>query len=193
MKHAAVDRFVTPDEFEDYARMARAKGFLLVSATPLTRSSYHADHDFAAAAPPRRAAASWPAPDRMPTHAEKRILRYTPEQLFDLVADVRRYPEFLPWCVGARVDLQHRDEAGRRPHHRLQDVPRDLPQPRSRWSGRDHVHGAVPERALPLPEQPVALHPGRAGHASSSSSSTSSSAPACCRRSSAPSSTRRCG
>jgi lipoyl synthase len=47
-KHAAVDRFVTPEEFEDYARMARAKGFLLVSATPLTRSSYHADRDFAA-------------------------------------------------------------------------------------------------------------------------------------------------
>jgi coenzyme Q-binding protein COQ10 len=39
----------------------------------------------------------------MPTHAEKRILRYTPDQLYQLVADVRRYPEFLPWCVGARV------------------------------------------------------------------------------------------
>lgn len=39
----------------------------------------------------------------MPTHAEKRILPFTPEQLFDLVADVRRYPEFLPWCVGARI------------------------------------------------------------------------------------------
>jgi lipoic acid synthetase len=48
VKHAAVDRFVEPAEFEDYARMARAKGFLLVSATPLTRSSYHADQDFAA-------------------------------------------------------------------------------------------------------------------------------------------------
>ncbi|MCB4821452.1 lipoyl synthase [Roseicella aerolata] len=48
VKHAAVDRFVTPDEFGDYARMARSKGFLLVSATPLTRSSYHADRDFAA-------------------------------------------------------------------------------------------------------------------------------------------------
>ncbi|MEN0074245.1 MAG: lipoyl synthase [Paracraurococcus sp.] len=48
VKHAAVDRFVTPDEFEDYARMARGKGFLLVSATPLTRSSYHADRDFVA-------------------------------------------------------------------------------------------------------------------------------------------------
>jgi lipoic acid synthetase len=48
VKHAAVDRFVTPDEFSDYASIARAKGFLLVSATPLTRSSYHADADFAA-------------------------------------------------------------------------------------------------------------------------------------------------
>jgi lipoic acid synthetase len=48
VKHAAVDRFVTPEEFEDYASAARGKGFLLVSATPLTRSSYHADRDFAA-------------------------------------------------------------------------------------------------------------------------------------------------
>ena len=47
VKHAAVDRFVTPDEFAEYASIARAKGFLLVSATPLTRSSYHADADFA--------------------------------------------------------------------------------------------------------------------------------------------------
>jgi coenzyme Q-binding protein COQ10 len=39
----------------------------------------------------------------MPTHRETRVLPYTPEQIFDLVADVERYPEFLPWCVGARV------------------------------------------------------------------------------------------
>ncbi len=47
VKHAAVDRFVAPDEFAEYAAMARSKGFLMVSATPLTRSSYHADADFA--------------------------------------------------------------------------------------------------------------------------------------------------
>jgi len=46
-KHAAVDRFVTPDEFAELASLARAKGFLMVSASPLTRSSYHADADFA--------------------------------------------------------------------------------------------------------------------------------------------------
>jgi lipoic acid synthetase len=46
-KHAPVDRFVTPEEFEYYARMAKVKGFLMVSASPLTRSSYHAGEDFA--------------------------------------------------------------------------------------------------------------------------------------------------
>lgn len=46
-KHAAVDRFVTPEEFESYTRLAKAKGFLMVSASPLTRSSHHAGRDFA--------------------------------------------------------------------------------------------------------------------------------------------------
>jgi lipoic acid synthetase len=46
-KHAEVKRFVPPDEFEGLARVARAKGFLMVAASPLTRSSYHADEDFA--------------------------------------------------------------------------------------------------------------------------------------------------
>lgn len=44
--HAPVDRFVTPDEFEYYARQARVKGFLQVASSPLTRSSYHAGKDF---------------------------------------------------------------------------------------------------------------------------------------------------
>ena len=46
-RHAAIDRFVTPEEFEEYASFARGKGFLLVASTPLTRSSYHAGDDFA--------------------------------------------------------------------------------------------------------------------------------------------------
>ena len=46
-KHAPVDRFVTPQEFGEYAALARGKGFLLVASTPLTRSSYHAGEDFA--------------------------------------------------------------------------------------------------------------------------------------------------
>ncbi|MEE4211238.1 MAG: lipoyl synthase [Parvularcula sp.] len=46
-KHAAVDRFVTPEEFKRYEVIARSKGFLMVSASPLTRSSHHAGDDFA--------------------------------------------------------------------------------------------------------------------------------------------------
>jgi coenzyme Q-binding protein COQ10 len=46
----------------------------------------------------------------MPTHAEQRVLPYTPEQLFDLVADIERYPEFLPWCVGARIKSRKGNE-----------------------------------------------------------------------------------
>ncbi|GGB75162.1 lipoyl synthase [Glycocaulis alkaliphilus] len=55
-KHAAVDRFVTPDEFKGYETIARAKGFLMVSASPLTRSSYHAGEDFARLRDAREAA-----------------------------------------------------------------------------------------------------------------------------------------
>jgi coenzyme Q-binding protein COQ10 len=39
----------------------------------------------------------------MPTHAEKRVLPYKPEQMYDLVADIEKYPEFLPWCLAARI------------------------------------------------------------------------------------------
>ena len=46
-KHAEVKAFIEPAAFESYARIAKTKGFLLVSATPLTRSSHHAGEDFA--------------------------------------------------------------------------------------------------------------------------------------------------
>ena len=46
-KHAAIDRFWTPDEFKALETSAYAKGFLMVSASPLTRSSHHAGDDFA--------------------------------------------------------------------------------------------------------------------------------------------------
>ena len=46
-KHHKVDRFITPEEFASYEKAAFRKGFLMVSATPLTRSSYHAGDDFA--------------------------------------------------------------------------------------------------------------------------------------------------
>ncbi len=46
-KHHPLDRYYTPKEFDDLGTIAKAKGFLLVSSSPLTRSSYHADEDFA--------------------------------------------------------------------------------------------------------------------------------------------------
>ncbi|SLN54595.1 type II toxin-antitoxin system RatA family toxin [Oceanibacterium hippocampi] len=45
----------------------------------------------------------------MPTHAEKRVLPYSPDQMFELVAAIDRYPEFLPWCVGARIRKREGD------------------------------------------------------------------------------------
>ena len=45
----------------------------------------------------------------MPTHAEQRVLPYTQEQLFALVADVEHYPEFLPWCVASRIRRREGD------------------------------------------------------------------------------------
>jgi lipoyl synthase len=57
-KHAEVKRFWTPDEFRALEAIARAKGFLMVSANPLTRSSYHAGEDFARLRQAR--AAAWP-------------------------------------------------------------------------------------------------------------------------------------
>ena len=46
----------------------------------------------------------------MPTHAERQIVPYSPEQIFDLVADVGSYPKFLPWCTGARIRSKNGNE-----------------------------------------------------------------------------------
>ncbi len=62
-KHHQVVRFVTPEEFGSYATVGAAKGFLLVSATPLTRSSHHAGEDFAALKAARLAKAGAPSID----------------------------------------------------------------------------------------------------------------------------------
>ncbi len=45
----------------------------------------------------------------MTSHSEQRIVPFSPEQLFELVADVERYPDFLPWCVGARIRSKHNE------------------------------------------------------------------------------------
>ena len=47
IKHHPLEKYYSPEEFEELKKIAEAKGFLLVSSSPLTRSSYHADEDFA--------------------------------------------------------------------------------------------------------------------------------------------------
>lgn len=69
----------------------------------------------------------------MPTHAEERLLPYEVEQLFDLVADIERYPEFLPWCVGARI-RERRDD------YILGDLLIGWRMVRERFTSRVHLY-----------------------------------------------------
>ena len=75
----------------------------------------------------------------MPTHAEKKTLPYTPEQLFELVADVEKYPEFLPWCIGSRISK-------REGHVFYNDIVVGYKMVREKFSSRvtctrpDHIH-----------------------------------------------------
>ena len=104
-KHAAVDRFVPPEEFAALERTAYAKGFLMVSASPLTRSSYHAGDDFAKLRAARQAGnAGARRHERFRT--TKRVA-HSADDMFALVADVERYPQFVPLCE--RLVLKERE------------------------------------------------------------------------------------
>jgi coenzyme Q-binding protein COQ10 len=46
----------------------------------------------------------------MPTHSETRILPYSAEQMFNLVMEIDKYPEFLPWCIGARINSKSKND-----------------------------------------------------------------------------------
>lgn len=74
----------------------------------------------------------------MPVHAEKRKLPYTPRQLYDLVADVKRYPEFLPWCLAARIK-SHEDNII------LADLVIGFKMLRERFTSRVELHEEDPE------------------------------------------------
>ena len=100
-KHHAVMRYVPPDEFAGYEKVAYTKGFLMVSASPLTRSSHHAGDDFAKLQAAR--AAIVPLSVAMPRFSSKRRVHHTAPQMFDLVADVERYPEFVPLCQSLKI------------------------------------------------------------------------------------------
>ena len=116
----------------------------------------------------------------MPTHAEERVLPYTPEQLFALVADIERYPEFLPWCVGARIKE-------RRPDLIVADLIIGFRMFRERFTSRVSLDPPRAHRRrlcrgpVPLPEQPLDLHARSPGAAASAFLSISNSSRACCR------------
>ena len=113
-RHHQVERFVEPAEFEGYARIGPRQGLphgLGLAADPLVlpcRRRFRAP-----ARGPQRPARGRCDRSRlrpaMPTHAEKRVLPYRPEQLYELVAGVDRYPEFLPWCKAARITRREGD------------------------------------------------------------------------------------
>ncbi|PTQ10244.1 ubiquinone-binding protein [Sphingomonas oleivorans] len=69
----------------------------------------------------------------MPRHIETRHLPYTPEQMFDLVADVPRYPEFLPWVAAVRVKSD-------RPHEMVADLVVGFKAIRERFTSRVRKH-----------------------------------------------------
>ena len=191
IKHAAVDRFVTPEEFAEYAALARGKGFLLVSATPLTRSSYHADADFACAARGPRGSRLRGDDDTTDAHPRRAPDRSVPARPALRSGGRRRQVSAVPALVRRRAGAQpHRARTGRRPHHRLRPVSRNLHQPRHPRSATPG-ESALRKRPVPLPEQPVGVPRPTRRAARWTSSSTSNSAAASCRRRSASCSTRR--
>ena len=114
-KHHPVVRFVPPDEFKSLETVAYAKGFLMVSASPLTRSSHHAGEDFArlkAARLMAHGARAHRLLTFMPTFSTKRRVRHSAADMFDLVADVERYPEFVPLCRDLKVRQRTPEEEG---------------------------------------------------------------------------------
>ena len=96
VKHFPLDRYYTPDEFKDLGDIAKAKGFLLVSSSPLTRSSYHADEDFAKLQQNRI------KQSLMPKASVKRLIECK-KDLINLVLDIEKYPEFVPFCFDAKI------------------------------------------------------------------------------------------
>ena len=130
-KHHAVMRYVTPDEFAGYEKVAYTKGFLMVSASPLTRSSHHAGDDFAKLQAARAALSALSA--EMPRFSSKRRVHHSAQQMFDLVADVERYPEFVPLCQSLKIRQRtpqarrHRDR--RRRHDGVVQAGAGSPSP----------------------------------------------------------------
>src|SRR5579875_723826 len=160
-RHHPVARFVPPEEFAGYKSVALGKGFLLVSASPLTRSSYHAGEDFARLRAARAKALA--ATEQPLRHAEPQ--RTARAALYGrAVVSARRrgralsrVPALVPWRTYLRAPPgPHR----RRTRRRLSPFARTLclaRHPRSAAPHRRDLSG----RAVRLSQQSLGLHPGR--------------------------------
>ena len=92
-KHHTVERFVPPEEFDMFKRQGQGKGFLLVAASPLTRSSHHAGDDFHGCGRHADAASGGKAGAVMKVHSEQRSC---PCRTSELVSDVASTPGSCP-------------------------------------------------------------------------------------------------
>ena len=154
-RHAKVEEFVTPQAFEAYAAIARAKGFLLVAASPLTRSSYHAGDDFRemqaraqrAAGAGERADAASQRDEASSVHA-RAIVRSRRRR-----RPLRRVPAV---GGGGARPLVERDGDGRRPGRRLQRLQGALHQPRHQGAAGAYLRRLY-RRAAQISEERVAL------------------------------------
>ena len=194
-RHARVEEFVTPQAFSAYGAIARAKGFLLVAASPLTRSSYHAGDDFAKMKAAREAKLADSASEAgsMPRHTETRHMPYTPR------ADVRsgRRREALSGVPalggGGPGALGQRDADDRRPRRRLPGDQGDL-----HLAGREAAARTASRPTISRARSNISRTAGcsgRTGRAAprSTSASTSPSRTGCSRAWPARCSTARCG
>ena len=109
-KHTRSMRFVTPDEFKAYETIAYAKGFLMVSASAADALLAPCRRGFRAAEGRARRAALTRC---MPQFRTTRRVAIRAAEMFDLVADMERYPEFVPLCRVAAGAQAHAERGGR--------------------------------------------------------------------------------
>ena len=111
-KHHPVMRFVPPEEFKALETVAYAKGFLMVSASPLTRSSHHAGEDFAKLRAAREAKHGRALELAVPKFSTDHRVAHSAADMFALVADIEAYPQFVPLCE--QLKIRGRQQGGRR-------------------------------------------------------------------------------
>ena len=105
-KHAKLEKFVTPKEFDEYKQMAYAKGFLMVASSPLTRSSYHASDDFKIMQNKKKKKIIFYS---MKSSNREEVIEHNAKELFDIVLDIESYL-FYSWCSAMKIHSKNDKE-----------------------------------------------------------------------------------